>query len=199
MDEYKTKVIDYFTDLITSYGDNIRSLDWGTEQGQKLRFSILNDIGINPKSSILDVGCGRGDFYGFLMEGGFSGLYKGIDITPRMVEIAKNRYGEELFSERDLIEFPLPDESFDFVLASGIFYLKLSDNMLFLEKMVEALFKISREGLAFNCLSDTARKKSGREFYYDSLEVVRYCDKLTPNVILRDDYKENDFTIYMKK
>ena len=70
---YQKPVIDYFKNLVSLHGEDIRSLDWGGRSSQSQRFRVLYEIGIGLESSVLDVGCGHGDFYGYLIRKGFCG------------------------------------------------------------------------------------------------------------------------------
>jgi hypothetical protein len=42
--------------------EGVKSLGWGSDYSQKKRFDILLDIGVDINDSVLDVGCGYGDF-----------------------------------------------------------------------------------------------------------------------------------------
>ena len=62
------------------------------------RLVLLNSCGINPTSSILDIGCGDGDFSKF-----FKGLYVGVDsseayINAAKINAAKNRFTNKFFT-----------------------------------------------------------------------------------------------------
>ena len=190
---------DYFRALVNHYGDKIEAVDWGSEKSQNLRFDILYEAGIKIEHNVLDVGCGRGDFYSFLRSKGFKGTYQGIDLTPEMIEIASNLYSEKYFEMRDLLVNPYEENQFDFVIASGIFYLRINDNRDFFHTMVRELFRISKCGCAFNCLSSLASAKEPDEFYFDPSDLLRTCQTITPYVTIRHDYKPNDLTIYMYK
>ena len=84
--------VDYYRRLIGRYGTDPRALDWGGAQSQRLRFTVLAGVGPLRGASVLDVGCGQGDFYAWLTEAGHGVDYHGIDITPGMVEIARGRF-----------------------------------------------------------------------------------------------------------
>ena len=45
-------------------------------------------------STVLDVGCGFADLYGFLKERGWCGRYTGIDIVPGLLSTARERNPE---------------------------------------------------------------------------------------------------------
>ncbi len=65
--------------------------------------------------------------------------------------------------------------------------------------MIEAMFNIARNAVAFNSLSAWAADKEDGEFYADPHEVLQFCRTVTPWVVLRHDYHSRDFTIYMYK
>ena len=64
------------------YGMSIKSLASGNEKRRKIRYKILEQIGINDNSSVLDVGCGFGDFFQYLNINYKNIKYHGIDIVP---------------------------------------------------------------------------------------------------------------------
>jgi SAM-dependent methyltransferase len=193
--------IEYFTKLIDQYGLDVRALDWGSKKSQEERFHILAQIGDLQGARILDVGCGLGDFYIWLRKNEYEVEYLGIDITPKMIEIASNRLPEAEFKLKNILEDEddILENSFDFVFASGIFYLRQHDPYGFLKIMVRKLFAKCQIGLGFNSLSAWARPKDKKEFYADPLVVVAYCRELTQFLTLRHDYHLGDFTLYMYK
>ena len=196
---YSEVVTTHFSRLLVEHGDSLRAVDWGSVSSQRLRFNVLYAIGIDKSSTVLDVGCGRGDFFDYLNTRGGVERYEGVDITPGMVACALQRFPATSFAVCDLLHDPYSEKSYDFVVASGIFYLKMDDNKNYLSKMIESMFKICRHGLAFNCLSENAQEKDEGEFYFNPCDVFSVCQQLTPFVTLRHDYKANDFTIHMFK
>lgn len=56
----------------------------------------LRKHGISPSCTILDLGCGRGDFVRFLVESGFSA--SGVDISAEAINSAKERAPKCTFS-----------------------------------------------------------------------------------------------------
>ena len=195
-DDYKLIVPRYFKGLINSYGDDIMSLDWGSETTQRLRFQLLTEIDALTSASILDVGCGRGDLLDFLIEQGFKGQYLGIDLTPEMVQLARVRHPNANFRVTDILLEDLK-QKFDFVLASGIFYLRYKDNKVFFLRIVKQMYSLAKKGIAFNMLSSYTSNKKKDEYYFEPEWVFSQCKTFTHRVVLRHDYKENDFTLYL--
>lgn len=87
-----------------------------------INFLVLSLV----KESILEVGCGEGEYYSMLRreanKRGISLQYKGIDIDPTMILECKQRFPEakELFSEGDATNLNFPDKSFNNVFMIEI-------------------------------------------------------------------------------
>lgn len=192
--------IRYYTALIERYGVDVRAVDWGSRESQVIRFSVLAQVGQLNGASVLDVGCGMGDLFGWLKRVGMELKYTGIDITPKMIEIAQQRFPEAQFELKNPLDVEDSEaERYDFVLQSGILTHRQDSPFLFLKVMVEKMFLLCSRAVAFNSLSSWASDKERGEFYADPLETVAFCRTLTPWVVLRHDYHPRDFTIYMYK
>jgi hypothetical protein len=87
--------------------------------------------------------------------------------------------------------------TWDYVIASGVFYLRQPDPDAYLREMVGRLYRLARRGVAFNTLSARAPEKSPGEYYADPAMVVGMSLDLTPSVVLRHDYMPHDFTVYL--
>ncbi len=66
-------------------------------------------------SSVLEIGCGTGDFIGHLKPSQGAG----IDFSPQMIEMAKKKYPEYLFLVDDIEDLHLT-EKFDYVVMSDL-------------------------------------------------------------------------------
>ena len=198
MSKDNERTIRLYTDLIARYGVDVRALDWASRESQQLRFSILSQVGQLSGASVLDVGCGMGDFYEWLKATRMEVEYTGIDITPKMIEIAQQRFQKLRFELKNLLNGTEDqEECYDFIVASGIFAHKQKAPFEFLETMVSEMFSLCNNAVAFNSLSSWAPMQKTGEFYADPLKTVSFCRTLTPQVVLRHDYHPRDFTIYM--
>lgn len=190
-------IIQYYSGLLKKHGDDAKALDWGSRASQEVRFSVLTQIGNLNGFSVLDVGCGLADLYAFMEHRGINIDYMGCDITPQMIERARKRFPELRLEVLDILAEPEPTERFDFVLASGIFYLRWENPLAYLEAMVSRMFKLCRRGMAFNTLSTEAPQREPAEFHAEPIQVLEACMGITRNVVLRHDYLPNDFTVYL--
>jgi SAM-dependent methyltransferase len=93
---------------------------------------------------VLEVGCGTGcDLLQFARHGA---LATGVDITPRHLELARQRVGNLATVVRgDGRNLPFPDASFDYVYSHGV--LHHSDEP---RKVVQEIFRVLRPGGRFN-------------------------------------------------
>lgn len=110
------KQAQYYEDLLAMHGENYKALDWNSIDSQKLRYKILKEIFLYGKKaanlSVVDVGCGFGDLYGyFKAEGLLKGhriSYTGYDISSRLIEVAKKKYPgakwDKFFERRGLAQ-----------------------------------------------------------------------------------------------
>jgi SAM-dependent methyltransferase len=185
--------------LVAEHGLSHRALNWGSRESQETRFRVIAGIGIDPEASILDVGCGTGDFLAYLRRMGHRGAYTGIDLTPAMVETARQRFPDARFAVATLLDWDTGAGA-DFVVASGLFYSRREAPETYMAAAVERMFTLCAKGLAFNSLSSFAdRPAAAAEFRADPLAVVQACRRLTPFVALRHDYHPGDFTLYLRR
>ncbi len=71
---------------------------------------------IPPGSKILDIGSGPGQFAKFMSERGY--LVEGIDLSPQMVEIARQKVPNIKFELIDMRKLTFPEASFDGLLVA---------------------------------------------------------------------------------
>lgn len=129
-----------------------RVADWYNARAQKIVGSLFGDFiaHLRPRGQVLDVGSGTGLPYArALVEGGFDVL--GVDVSSRMVELARGHVPQARFMEMSMTEMRFEDE-FDGVLA--VYSMLLLDPPLFRavgERVVKAL---KRGGVFYLVLSE---------------------------------------------
>lgn len=95
--------------------------------------------------------------------------------------------------------FDCTPKIFDYVVASGIFYLRQHQPMRYLLDTVAAMFQKANRAIALNSLSSWTQQQDTSEFYADPLALIQACRKLSQSVVLRHDYHSRDFTVYLYK
>ncbi|KAF5422780.1 MAG: 2-polyprenyl-3-methyl-5-hydroxy-6-metoxy-1,4-benzoquinol methylase, partial [Candidatus Methanomarinus sp.] len=122
------EIISLYEARLKEYGDNVKTMGWRDKEQQHLRFRILSDIGDLNGSKILDVGCGFGDFYEYLVDKGIKVDYTGYDISLKIINVAISKHPQIRFEVKDILKERI-DEKFDYVLESGILNKKISNNI----------------------------------------------------------------------
>jgi SAM-dependent methyltransferase len=199
----RRKLLRLYDDSLKRHGPTVQALRWTSTRSQQVRFEVLAEVGPWDGASVADIGCGLGDFYGFLRDRGHSIHYTGYDINPRMIEAARAKYPDPnaVFAVRDILEDGLGGE-FDYVVASGTFNIRISDHDAFLRQILAVMYAGCRRAVAFNFLQPAPYSDwQGGDMYYDiaAEEVVAYCRTLCPNVTLHEGYLPFDATVYMEK
>ena len=182
------------------YEYDVKALGWGSKYSQEIRFDVMKNIGINTNDSVLDVGCGFGDFYTYLKNFNLDTKYTGIDINSNFIKKAIEL--EDLNSTFKVGNISSVSSSrFDWVVASGIFSF---DCKHWEEEMcgtMKEMFDIADKGICANFLSAKSSYKFQDGFRHSEPEYI--ISKLVPilsnRFVLRHDYKENDFTLYFYK
>ena len=60
------EVVERYQKRLQKHGKTFESLQSGSKEHQSLRFNIQKNLGIENGDSVLDIGCGLGDFYNYL-------------------------------------------------------------------------------------------------------------------------------------
>lgn len=186
----------WYADKVREHGYDHRGLGFRTRSAQEKRFEALAAIGDFDGKRLLDVGCGFGDFLGFLHARGVKPVYTGIDICEPMVRRCRERFGMGAgrFLVADVLSYA-PDEQYDFVVASGIFGLDAKGTRERIQPTIERMFSWSREAAAANFLSARSPQPVAGRVYVDPAEMLDLGFRLTPAVTLDHAYLPNDFTL----
>jgi SAM-dependent methyltransferase len=161
---------------------------WGTHEGQAARFDALTRAANYRGGSVVDFGCGTGALKRHLDTLGHPFTYLGLDLNPKMLELARslNEGGDFRRIAPDSVDFPPAD----YVFASGVFQFADPAEPLYYRRLVEALFRRSRVAMAANFLSalrdDDARDPE--ELYLLPDDAVDLASSLSGRWLLDHSY-----------
>ena len=173
-----------------------QALGWKGDNSQQARFAMLAGIGNMDGCSVLDAGCGHGDFRAYLGKKYPQMRYAGIDMIEAFITVAIQRHAhlsETAFYYGDFLEAELP--SMDYVLASGSLSYRSADAN-FIYKAIAKLFNTCRIAFGFNLLSKIDYPDSLLATYQPE-DIVKHCRTLSDKVLLHEGYFERDFTVWM--
>ncbi len=198
MDPYsKEQLLSFYNRHYKKFGDRPEALRW-TPQGQLRRYHTLLDIAPDLNNrTILDYGCGLGDFYKFLKRRGLNVKYTGVDINDNFIRAAKKKYPECTFRTMNIDEHSL-EGYYDYIFICGVFNLSVPGVDDDLRNALVTLFKYCNKGLALNALSSHTPVKDMELHYTSPEEMVKFAlENLSPSVALHHDRIPNDFTLFI--
>jgi 2-polyprenyl-3-methyl-5-hydroxy-6-metoxy-1,4-benzoquinol methylase len=191
---------DFFNKLVEKHGYSPKSLAYSGEKSQKIKFNIVTEVGIEDNCSVLDVGCGFGDYFNYLKQRGIKNIkYCGIDISNKIVDFAKEKNSLVNVIQGNVLDLS-DDEKYDYVISLGFNCVKTGTNWETLTQVLDKMWKLSKKGIAYNAVS-TFSETSPRKIYFVSpAKVIDYImTNLTYKVVFRHDYMPHDFTIFAYK
>jgi len=196
----KGLIIKRYRERLAEYGEDIRALASGNKEGQLIRFQVLSEVGDLNNHSVLDLGCGFGDFYQYLKERGIRVNYAGYDICPDFIEICKTRFPDAQFEVKD-IQTERVEQKFDYIVSSQTFNNKLvnEDNETLIRDIIKGAYELSNTGVALDMLSTYVDFREEHLYYYNPEEIFKFCKTITKRVTLRHDYPLFEFTVYLYK
>ena len=175
---------------------------WLSVEEQELLFSALL-LFYSPEQSLLDVGCGRADLFGYCNKlFGATIPYKGIDYNPNILNVAAQKYTGVNVEAVDVLN---SDESkFDWVVGSGLFNLLDNEDMeTYSKTVIQKMYDKSNIGIAFNLLTgvpeDMADEDVAQLVVHDPAEWLNYLTATYTKVICRADYLSGDVTFIIFK
>ena len=193
----KDKLYRHYETRFQEHGYSYKTLGWGSEETQHLRFEVLADIADLTGRSVCDVGCGFGDLYPYLTSRYGKVAYHGIDLSQVLLDVGAKRHPDATFERRDILANPLPGGSYDYVMASGLLNFKQENHIDYLTKMVESLFSACSQGLAVNFLSSYVDYELEKDFHFSPEAGFALARRLTRWVTLRHNYPLYEFTLYL--
>lgn len=179
----------FYRNALERYGHTPQGAHWESARSQRVRFDVLRRLLPADLSavSLVDMGCGLGDLFRYLeVRRDLPGTYIGIDVVEPMVEIARQRTGEEVLLLDALCD-PLPRA--DYYLCSGAMNtLTREETRLFIERCLA----VSRVGFVFNLLrgEDDCETFS----YWQPAEIESLAQGLGADCVIETGYLYQDFS-----
>lgn len=160
-----------FTRIAPKYDFVTRVLSYGADM--KWKRMLVEMAEVAPGHMVLDLACGTGDITFLLAAKVTSGQVIGVDITPRMLQIAEKR-GQALgldsvrFEQGDIVGLSHPDNRFDRITAGyGV------RNVPVIPRLLAEVFRLLKPGGRFLALDfGKPRNRLYRVIYLNYLVLV---------------------------
>lgn len=195
--EERARIIARYDERLQRLGATRDALAVGPLDRHHLRFAALVDVGIAPGDHVLDLGCGLGEFRGYLEDRRIDVRYTGLDLNPTLIAHAAERHPADEFLVGDATTDAIP--TVDWIVSSTTFNLRLDrhDNYDLVATVLERAFPRARKGLAIDFLSSHADFQHPEAFHYDPARLFGIAKSLTKRVTLRHDYPLFEFMLYL--
>lgn len=196
-DAERKDLIRHYREVFGRYGDSPEGVQYSGSEGQRFRFERITDVGDLRGRRVLDLGCGLGHLYPFILQKCGAVDYTGVDIVPETVAVAARRHPEARFLCRDVLVDPLAEE-FDYVLLNGVFNNVSAGSAAYLEALTRAAYACCRGGLAFNFVSTYVNTTDPEMAYHDPVAVLGFClTNLSRRVLLHHHYDRCDVVVFV--
>ena len=183
------------------HGADFPSLLWASPHTQAARFDAIRRLGDPHGKSLLDAGCGRADLLAFLLDRGVRPAdYVGIEAVKDLAAAAEvncRRLPDATVVRADFVREPLRMfVGADVVVFSGSLNTVEDDDFY---ATVRRAFDAAAEAVVFNFLSNPYLAGADYLRWRRPLDVLTFCQRLTPHVRTLDDYLRGDFTVALRK
>ena len=162
-----TEIADGYDQLARHWHSKDFPRDNGIAQHQRaLQF-------VTSPGAALDIGCGSsGRLIDLLLEAGFT--VEGIDLSPKMLELAKQRHPQVQFHHADIRHWQF-SQHYSFITAwDSIWHLPMQDHAATLARILDALAPGGIMIFSFGGLLQPSEKQDnsmGPEMYYSTLGI----------------------------
>jgi hypothetical protein len=204
-DAIHSAVANYYESALARFGATARGVDWKDDASHSLRHKQFQRlVADDADGSVLDLGCGYGDFLLSLRAWGHRGRYLGCDLAPGMIAAARSLHGEGPECSWHL--GASPPEACDYAIASGILNVRQGADEAawndYVDGVITTLARCGRRGFGFNMLSLSSDPDKRRpDLHYASpVQILDMClNRFGRNVAILQDYGLWEFTVLVRR
>jgi hypothetical protein len=196
--EDASQVIRRYQQRIAEHGATFASLNSGSEEKQAIRQWVHASALRGERPSILEIGCGLGDFYKYLIGQKRDCSYHGYDIVPEYIAECRRVYPQSKFEVRNIFIDGI-EGGYDTVVMSQVLnnrYQK-SDNLQVMQRALELAFQHTRVSVSVDMLSTYVDFRNPDLFYYSPEDIFRMAKAIAPRVLIRHDYRAFEFCVQL--
>jgi len=184
----------FYLNALKKHGQNAKGLNWRNNHSQQIRFETIFymiEEFLCDDTTLVDAGCGFGDFFLFLREKNIDINYTGYEIVEKFVNIAKHKTNQDI-QIKDILHDKLIEA--DFYIASGsLNILTRFETFLFIRRCFES----SKVGFVFNLLEGDFSRDDFN--FFSQSEIREFGTELGAKVTIKTGYFANDFSVLFKK
>ena len=179
----------FYTSAIDKHGTTAKGVNWTSKKTQEIRFDVILEMLPKKIDSMVDAGCGFGDFYFYLDNKKRSvKKYIGIDSLTDMYSIASDKTGQKIICA-DICTDEIPVADY-YVCSGAMNVLSVFETHLFIMNCYTA----SKIGFIFNILHGETESETYN--YLSTSKIKDIAQRLgVKKVELKDGYMQSDITV----
>ena len=188
-----------YNKLAKKHGNDVKALHWPSVERQEAPFQAFMRHVDFQDSSVMDIGCGFGDFFQFMKRHNIDIKYYGFDISEKLIDMGKSKYPEvaNRLQVLDATNATLPQT--DYAVISGTFNLKTTDNWALITKTVANCFKSVNKAVLFNLISTYVDFQEPHLSYIAPEKIFAYAKTLSPFVDIINNYNPYEYMVAIFK
>jgi len=199
-------LVEHYERCLQEHGDTFRGVDYTKEHEVDIHYKVMLDV-VRPNAgkdtSLLDFGCGASHMYEYMTRTGRTQItYAGLDLSPKFVELSRSKHPSVQYYCLDVLTDPdkLPD--FDYIVMTGVLtekrQLSHDEMWAYTQRLLAAVFKKARVGIAFNTMSKQVDWERDDLFHLPIDTLAWFLKKeLTRHFVIRNDYGLYEYTTYV--
>jgi len=179
----------FYTSAIEMHGTTAKGVNWTSKYTQEIRFDVILDMLPKTIGSLVDAGCGFGDFYTYMNKKKRTPKkYIGIDSLIDMYSIASNNTAQEIIIA-DITKDKIPHAEY-YICSGAMNVLDRFETYLFIRNC----FLACGDGFIFNILH--GEDKSETYNYICTCQIKQIAKELdVKRVEFKDGYMDGDITV----
>ncbi len=179
----------FYTSAIEMHGTSAKGVNWTSKYTQEIRFDVILDILPHAIDSLVDAGCGFGDFYIYSQKKKRTPKkYIGIDSLIDMYSIASNNTAQEIIIA-DITKDKIPHAEY-YICSGAMNVLDKFETYLFIRNC----FSACGNGFIFNILH--GEDESETYNYFSTYQIEKMAKDLgVKRVEIKDNYMDGDITV----
>lgn len=197
--------------LFAEHGDTHVGLGYPKADGFHDRYRTFLDVtrfgpDAGKGGTLLDVGCATGCVLDEIKASGRSDIqYRGVDLSPVMIDKAREKHPEADFILGDPFELTnIWSDEPDYVLLCGLFTwrrdMSNAEMTAYMAKFLRIAFDSCKRGVAFNVMSHHVDWQRDDLFHVPfDVMAAHLKAELSRNYIFRADYGLFEYTTYLYK
>jgi SAM-dependent methyltransferase len=167
---------------------------WFNTNKQYFRFAEILHFIDSRSASILDIGCGNGEFYNYLNFNGYTGKYLGIDINKNLLTEARKAFPRGEFQYADFFKQAIKPH--DYVVMSGVFNAQFGQDFTFIKKFILRMAQLSKYKTIFNAITTHVTHRERSMYYLDPGLVLSFiAEKASATFEIRHGFVPYNYTV----